>query len=183
MVKDKESTRLARGNLTVLLAWLLLQSSASGEQPVKQGRKQRHSATSMPVSNASKAVFVPQSQNASLPAPRSSSTLNIDGTPAQVKLFGTEYRGLRLTHVGAKGIAATAGLKSGDILLSLNGHNVSTPESADELLNKLPSGELDFAYFREENGKPLIDESRLRYINPFKQYGSDAYVQPPSPHW
>jgi hypothetical protein len=110
--------------------------------------------------------------NYRLPPQRLSTTLNIDGSTTTLSLSGARYSGVRLTKVSPSGVAASAGLKPEDILLTLNERNVSSPDGADALLNKLPSGDLRFSFARKINGKFQIVESRVRYINPLRSSGS-----------
>lgn len=97
-----------------------------------------------------------------------STTLNIDGEPFQIALADLIYKGVRLTHVGRKGIAAAAGIEVGDVLLSLNGQLLENPLQADEVLNIQPSGQLEIVYARKTSNQYRIHETAIMFSNPFK---------------
>lgn len=113
-----------------------------------------------------------------LPPQRITTTLNIDGMPTTVSILGTTYNGVRLTHIGMNSLAGTAGLKLEDILLSLNEHNTVSPESADRILNRMPSGDLRIGFARKVDGQAKVMETRVRYFNPMREQKRRYYLQP-----
>lgn len=70
--------------------------------------------------------------------------------------LATEARdggGLRVTKVGSKSPAETAGVKEGDVLLKLNGNALSTREQLQNLLKEMSAGD-ELKLEIERKGKP-----------------------------
>lgn len=167
--------------VSLLSSFTVLHAQADGgdssSQPVPDNPHEAAPAKSPAVVPEPTGVFSlpPGAFGHYLLAPRRlSTTLNIDGERAQLNILGSRYQGVRLTHVGPKGVAKTAGLAPGDILLSLNSHTVASADLADQILNQLPSGDLNVVFARNLKGNFQMMETRIRYINPYRE-GQNRY--------
>jgi uncharacterized protein YkwD len=95
-------------------------------------------------------------------------TLNVDGDPISIALFGTQYRGVRISHIGPRSIAEAIAVNPGDVLLSLNAQNVYSADQADSVLRGIPSGDLEIVFARMVPQGWKLHERRIRYINPLQ---------------
>lgn len=127
------------------------------------------------------------------PPRKATTTMNMDGTACTVPIFGVTYMGVRVTHVGRSGLAELAGIKPGDVLLSLNTYSVRNAIHADRLLNQMPSGNLEIVFARPcqepaATGKQGVAkcykliESRIDYVNPYKEFSRVLLVSPAGRH-
>ncbi|MBI4532413.1 MAG: hypothetical protein HY711_00580 [Candidatus Melainabacteria bacterium] len=94
--------------------------------------------------------------------------LALSGIAETVMMFGINYRGVRIQRLANSELAESSGLEAGDILLSINGRAVLSPDDIDKILTSTASGDIELSFARKVNDTYKLIDNKVRFLNPNK---------------
>jgi uncharacterized protein YkwD len=95
-----------------------------------------------------------------------SNRLGAEGQSAYIVSSQGQNRGVLISKVYDNGLANSAGVAEGDVILNVNGHVLSSFSDVDRVLSDLPSGIVKFTYARQGGNGLLLYSPSVRYTNP-----------------